>query len=191
MIHTVIGLGNPGKEYENTRHNLGFRVVDELAQRLQTAIRMPGRYCLYGRATLERWSILLVKPTTYMNRSGLAWQELAERFNTTVEQAVVVCDDLNLSLGQLRIRTKGSDGGHNGLASILEVAGTECVARLRLGIGEPIGDWVDFVLSPFEEHERPVAERIVSVAADAVEIAITQGIAHAMDQFNNLHVTLE
>lgn len=191
MIQTVIGLGNPGEEYKRTRHNLGYRVVDELAQRWGTAIRMRGRHFVYAEATLEERPILLAKPTRYMNRSGLAWLELAERFNIAIEQTVVVCDDLNLTLGRLRIRSKGSDGGHNGLASILEAAGTECIPRLRLGIGEPVGDWVDFVLSPFEADERLLVERIVSVAADAVQITITKGIVCAMDQFNNMHVAVE
>lgn len=191
MIETIIGLGNPGREYEDTRHNLGWRVVDELARRLPAAIQKPGRHCVYAECTQEERGILLVKPTTYMNRSGLAWLELAERFDIAIEQTVVVCDDLNLPLGRLRIRSKGSDGGHQGLASIIAVAGTECIPRLRLGIGQAAADWVEFVLSPFEEQERPVVERMISVAADAVGMMITQGIICAMDRFNNIQVSAE
>jgi len=191
MIEAVVGLGNPGKRYEGSRHNLGWRVVDEVARRLETVVRTRGRHCVYGRAMLGDRPILLVKPTTYMNRSGLAWLELAERFGVAAEKTVVVCDDLNLPLGRLRIRSKGSDGGHNGLASVIEAAGTERVPRLRLGIGQPTGDWVEFVLAPFEEHERLLVGQVISVAADAVQLAITDGIGYAMDRFNNMQVTLE
>ncbi|MFH1737688.1 MAG: aminoacyl-tRNA hydrolase, partial [bacterium] len=169
MIRTIIGLGNPGKEYEYTRHNLGFRVVDELALRWGVRAFEQGRHCLYTEVIDEERTILVVRPITYMNRSGLAWLEMAERFDIAAEQAVIVCDDLNLPFGRMRIRSKGSDGGHNGLASILNAAGTEHLPRLRLGIGEPVGYWEDFVLSPFKRDEAPLVERLISTAADAVQ----------------------
>jgi len=171
MIWMIIGLGNPGSEYEQTRHNVGYRVVDELA---------------------NRWGgLLLVKPTTYMNRSGLAWLEMVERYEVTAGEAVIICDDLNLPFGRIRIRTKGSDGGHNGLASILEAAGCEEVPRMRIGIGQPEDDHVDYVLSPFGEQEQVQVERIISTAADAAETIVDESIVRAMDQFNNVQIVSE
>ena len=191
MIQTIIGLGNPGKEYEHTRHNLGFRVVDELALRWGVRAFEQGRHCLYTEVLDEERTILVVRPIRYMNRSGLAWLEMAERFDITAERAVIVCDDLNLPLGRIRIRAKGSDGGHNGLASILDAAGTEQIPRLRLGLGEPVGYWEDFVLSPFERGEQSLVDRMGPTAADAVETLLRQGLVCAMDQFNHLQIAAE
>ena len=191
MIQTIIGLGNPGEEYERTRHNFGFRVLDELAFRWGIRSYEQGRQCLYAAPQKEERTLLLIRPIRYMNRSGLAYMEMVNRFDITPEQTLIVCDDLHLPLGRVRIRRKGSDGGHNGIASILEAMGTECVPRLRLGIGEPSGDWVDFVLSPFERSEEPLVDRVVLLAADAVETSVEDGVAQAMDKFNHVVVTVE
>ncbi len=191
MIRAIIGLGNPGKEYEETRHNIGFRVADELAYRRGVRKYEQGRHCLFARFDLDGFEVVTVRPITYMNRSGLAWQEMSERFDIAAEHTLVVCDDLHLPLGRIRIRSRGSDGGHNGLASILRAAGTLEVPRMRLGIGASTENWVDYVLSPFEGKEIALVERVVPIAADAVETFIREGIVAAMDQYNRVVVTLE
>jgi len=191
MIWMIIGLGNPGSEYEQTRHNVGYRVVAEVANRWGGPHFERGKHCVYAETRDEIEPFLLVKPTTYMNRSGLAWLEMVERYEVTAGEAVIICDDLNLPFGRIRIRTKGSDGGHNGLASILEAAGCEEVPRMRIGIGQPEDDHVDYVLSPFGEQEQVQVERIISTAADAAETIVDESIVRAMDQFNNVQIVSE
>ncbi|HQO34295.1 MAG TPA: aminoacyl-tRNA hydrolase [bacterium] len=191
MIRAILGLGNPGKEYADTRHNFGFRVADELAYRRGVRKYEQGRHCLFAQFDLEGFAVVAVRPFTYMNRSGLAWLEMAERFDIAAEHTLVVCDDLHLPLGKIRIRIKGSDGGHNGLASILQAAGTLEIPRMRLGIGASPQDWVDYVLSPFEADELALVDRVVPIAADALETFIRQGVIAAMDQYNQVVVTLE
>ncbi len=193
MIWMIFGLGNPGKEYDDTRHNVGFRVVDELAKRWGEPHFERGRHCVYAETGDELEPILLVKPMRYMNRSGLAWAEMVDRYEIDAEEAVVICDDMNLPFGRVRIRTKGTDGGHNGLASILDAVGTENIPRLRIGIGQPEteADWADFVLSPFSEQEQAHVERIISIVADAAQTIVDDGITRAMDQFNNVQIVSE
>jgi len=183
MISLVLGLGNIGEQYRQTRHNLGFRVVDGLAVRLRADKRHRAEHSVWTRAGEN---LLLAWPTTYMTRSGLAAAELVERFSLKPEEMLVVVDDYHLPLGRLRVRSHGSDGGHNGLASIADALGTENFPRLRLGIGPAPDntDSVDFVLSRFSDDECDAVTTLIGTAVDAVLFTIDQGLDRAMGEYN-------
>jgi PTH1 family peptidyl-tRNA hydrolase len=179
---TVIGLGNPGVRYAESRHNLGFWVVDLLSRRYRGRWKQPSELRLESRITVGGKPVLLVEPLTYMNLSGDAAVEL----NADPAELLVVCDDLALPLGRLRLRKKGSDGGHNGLRSVTERLGTAGFARLRLGIG-PLpedADQADFVLTGFRPRDRKTAESMAARAADCVETCLEAGFDAAMSRFN-------
>lgn len=181
----VVGLGNPGARYRDTRHNAGFHVVAQLARRWD--VDLDRSECRSLVATVP--GRLLALPQTYMNRSGYAARCLAELHGFRPEEMLIVYDELALPLGQLRLRAKGSPGGHRGMESVLENLRTDQVPRLRIGIapdGEaPTGDEVvDFVLSPFARDEMEIFDRVISRAADACERWFERGIDAAMNQFN-------
>lgn len=183
-IQLVVGLGNPGPRYADTRHNIGFSVVDELGRR--HAVGPWERYLLCDLGTLAvAGGVLAAKPTTYMNRSGAAVRWLLDRFGLEVENALIVVDDLDLPLGRLRLRRRGSAGTHNGLRDICAAVG-EDFPRLRVGVGPPTADedLASWVTAPFDEEERPAADAAVLRAADAVESAIRDGFDTAMGSFN-------
>ena len=178
----VIGLGNPGAEYNRTRHNVGFSVVDLLASEWGLAWQhAKSWHALWAKG--ER--AILVKPTSYMNRSGEPLQAVAQFYKVAPGEILVVLDDLALELGRLRLRPEGGTGGHNGLESIIVQFGTEAIPRLRLGIGAaPEAGAVDYVLGRFFEEEAPIVEKTVGRAADAVKCAIDKGVLSAMNLFN-------
>ncbi|MHA2620544.1 MAG: aminoacyl-tRNA hydrolase [bacterium JZ-2024 1] len=191
-MKAVFGLGNPGSEYENTRHNIGFRVLKALEAVLPAPERVERRR--YYRSWLYRLSaqaLWRVCPTTYMNRSGFAVRAfLRAHPGLGLENILVVCDDLALPLGSIRIRPKGSPGGHRGLESISNLLETTAFARLRIGIRPPHldfvpgKDYVDFVLAPFEASEEPVVEAITETATRAVLSWATRGLQRTMSDFN-------
>jgi PTH1 family peptidyl-tRNA hydrolase len=183
-IGAVIGLGNPGKIYDKTRHNLGFEVVDRLAGTAQF-IEGKGSY-FFCEIAVDSGAIVLLKPTTYMNRSGLAVAHLAETRGLTPPQILVVADDFNLPLGRIRLRQAGSDGGHKGLASIIYQFGSDDFPRIRLGIGPVPDDQAgeEFVLEKFSEQERPVAGEMIARAAQAALMWVNEGFDMAAAQFN-------
>jgi PTH1 family peptidyl-tRNA hydrolase len=185
-MKVVVGLGNPGNKYAETRHNLGFDVVDELARRWQ-APRPRRRFeAEVSEAVYAGDKIVLVQPQTYMNVSGRSVGPLVKFYQLPVTDVLVVCDDLNLPLGQLRLRGSGSSGGQKGLLSILQVLGTEEVPRLRLGIDRPAPglDATVWVLQKFPKADRDRVEEMVRRAADAVETWISQGLQAAMNAAN-------
>jgi PTH1 family peptidyl-tRNA hydrolase len=179
----VVGLGNPGREYQATRHNIGWMVLDLLAARFGKSFRVEKKW---KAEAAELPGTLLLKPQTYMNLSGESVAPLARFFKLPLESILVVYDDMALPLGRLRLRAKGSAGGHNGLQSIINHFGTDAVPRLRLGIGGPANDpsWVGHVLSPFREEERPLVNQSVETAADAVAHIQTKGFTSAMNYYN-------
>lgn len=184
----IVGLGNIGKEFEATRHNVGFMVVDNLASKFKKSF-LPGRGDYYfARFSVAGEEVYLLKPTTYMNNSGIAVKDAMERFEVNVFDMLVAYDDFALPLGKLRIRKKGGAGGHNGVASIIYHLGDNNFPRLRCGIGndqvKPGADMVNFVLSPFNPEEIPVVERMIKVAADAAIKFLTEGTEAAMNQYN-------
>ncbi|MHB0912037.1 MAG: aminoacyl-tRNA hydrolase [Armatimonadota bacterium] len=180
----IVGLGNPGREYHGTRHNVGFEVIDALAKRHRIQVRSRRGKALIGTGSIEGEPVILAKPTTFMNLSGQAVGDLARRHRLNAEDIVVICDDVNLPLGKLRIRAKGSAGGHNGLKSIIHSLGTQDFPRVRVGIGTPRRDMVDHVLSRFARAERPAVQESVEAAANAVEAILKSGIEAAMNSFN-------
>ncbi len=185
MLTLVVGLGNPGSKYDGTRHNIGFEVVDSLAaagRGARFARKFDG---LLAETEIDFRRVLLLKPETFMNLSGRSVGQVVRFFKIETPQLLVVCDDLNLPLGKLRLRAGGSDGGQKGLRDITAHLGTETYARLRIGIGDrgPI-DASDFVLSRFRPTERPTIDDAMIVATQAVAVWATQGLDAAMNRFN-------
>jgi len=185
-VKLIVGLGNPGRRYRGTRHNVGFEVVDELARRAGATFEAAPAEALMARTRPSGGGVLLAKPLTLMNLSGVAVAELARYFRIDVADLLVVADDANLPLGRLRVRARGSDGGHRGLASIIERLGTPVFARMRVGVGrgDPRRDLADHVLARFDAGERVLMEDAVARAADAAEMFVTDGIDEVMNRFN-------
>jgi PTH1 family peptidyl-tRNA hydrolase len=184
-VYLFVGLGNPGKKYEHTRHNLGFMVLDRLGDKWGCKFKKGfGPYhSIQARRKTQR--VILAKPTTYMNQSGIAVDDLMKRYKPDLSKIVVVCDDFNLPLGAIRLRSRGSDGGHQGLASIIRFLGTEEFSRLRLGVGlEPGADVVQYVLSRFSRQEKSDVNRMVEQAAEAVDEMLDHPIEWIMNRFN-------
>jgi PTH1 family peptidyl-tRNA hydrolase len=184
----LVGLGNPGVRYESTRHNMGFLVVDAIAAK--RGFEWKRGAANYHRCEFESASlrVILVKPQTYMNLSGGALLELRESRPFEPKDLLVVVDDIALPLGALRLRKQGSDGGHNGLGSIIEELGTTRFPRLRLGVGPvpPDTDPADFVLAPIPSDETEVVQRVVRVAVRCVQTVLTDGFGRAMGRFNTV-----
>ena len=183
-IRLVAGLGNPGAEYAHTRHNIGFVVADLLAHESGLAWERSGKW---DAAMAKFGDALLVKPASYMNRSGHPLFAIAQFFKIAPQEILVVLDDFSLPLGRLRIRQSGGPGGHNGLESIIAQFGTEEMPRLRIGIGNaPAEAASDYVLSNFFEEEKPLVRSTITRAADAVKCAIDKGVVSAMNTFNKI-----
>ena len=181
----VIGLGNPGSEYANTRHNIGYTIVDAWAQ-ASTSIFSPARYGDRAEIKLKGRTILLIKPTTFMNLSGKAVRYWMEEEKIPLENLIVLVDELALPIGTVRLKTKGSDGGHNGLKDIQAVLGRQDYARLRFGIGQhfPKGHQVDFVLGRWQETEMEFVTPGIERAIQLLEAYILAGPQTAMNQYN-------
>lgn len=182
----IAGLGNPGLKYKNTRHNIGFIVVEKLAEELGVRFSKKQYNALVGAGKIDSKKVILLKPLTYMNLSGLSVKALAEKNNLLPQDLLVICDDLNLPLGTLRLRNKGSDGGHNGLKSITKELGTSVFARLRVGTGSDSKDDMlsDFVLAPFAKSEKKAVKAIADTASQACLSWLNFGPEAAMNKFN-------
>ena len=182
----IAGLGNPGSEYRETRHNVGFMVLDRLAQRLpkKNFEEIHGCSSHYLKGTYAGRALFLQKPETFMNQSGEAVAPLMRKEEIGTDGLLVIYDDMDLEVGKLRIRGRGSCGGHNGIRSIIETTGTENFARIRVGIGHRTGNGADYVLSPFEEDEKPVIDKVLDAAADAVILILRRGLSQAMNEYN-------
>ncbi|MEW6686835.1 MAG: aminoacyl-tRNA hydrolase [Candidatus Edwardsbacteria bacterium] len=177
----LVGLGNPGRKYRNTRHNLGFRVTDLIASRLKVKLKKEKKYHL-----AQRGNFILAQPTTYMNASGLAVKKLIEKLKLDPNKILIICDDIHLPLGKIRLRKGGSDGGHQGLASIIREIGTQDFPRLRLGIGQPPPgeDLVEYVLSDFLSAEKETVEELIKRGAEAALCFTEHGIEETMNCYN-------
>lgn len=182
----VVGLGNPGAEYERTRHNLGFMLVDELAREAQTQVKRVESRALIGRAVIENRTVELAKPQTYMNLSGESVGGLLAKADRSVERLIVISDDLALPFGSIRLRPKGTHGGQNGLRSIIDCLGTNEFIRLRIGImpEHPISNAKNFVLENFSKTEQETVGKILKESANAVRDVISVGIEKAMAKWN-------
>jgi PTH1 family peptidyl-tRNA hydrolase len=185
-VKAVLGLGNPGRKYARTRHNLGFAVVDRIAAEHRVAITTKKCLSLIGEWQTGAERILLAKPQTYMNLTGAAVREILHYFPVTSGDLVVICDDLDLPLGRIRIRPRGGVGGHRGLQSILEMVGDKNFLRVRIGIGRPPAgvEPTDYVLQRFTEEEAGIFDEAVERAAEAVDCLLTEGTLRAMEKFN-------
>jgi PTH1 family peptidyl-tRNA hydrolase len=180
-----LGLGNPGKRYEDTRHNLGFQVIDRLASRWKKRFKKGGGPYLFFEKSLGPHEAVFAKPLTFMNMSGQAAADLCRHYRSPASRLVVISDDFSLPLGKLRLRKRGSDGGHNGLASIIEMLHTQQFARLRMGIGlYEKEDPVDYVLSPFRPDELGTVHDMVGSACDAAVDIVYRGIDWTMNHYN-------
>jgi PTH1 family peptidyl-tRNA hydrolase len=188
-LSLIVGLGNPGEKYRNTRHNIGFDCVSMLHDRMGKPTLQSKFESLLVRGTLEGREVCLVWPQTFMNGSGRAVAQVARFYKVPVEQTLIVCDDLSLPLGKLRLRRTGSSGGQKGLGDILSSLGTQDVPRLRIGIDPTPPGWetVDFVLSRFSSHEKPQVADALAHASDAVGCWLKDGIEMAMNRFNAGH----
>lgn len=182
----IIGLGNPGSKYAGTRHNIGFELIDKLAHAMSVRLG-PGKGPFHvGKGNHAGHSIYLIKPTTYMNKSGDAVQQAVNWYKEDVGNCLVCYDDLDLNVGTIRLRPNGSAGGHNGIKDIIQKLGTDAFPRLRIGIGNdfPRGQQVQHVLSPFSDEERKTIDPTLDKAADATFCFIREGIEEAMNKFN-------
>ena len=182
----IVGLGNPGRRYRQTRHNVGWEVISRLARRARIAVDDEDGFSEVGRGSIGGTRVILARPQTYVNVSGEAVRDLRRRHRLRPQDILVVIDDLDLPLGRLRLRASGSAGGHNGLKSIIEALGTTEFPRLRVGIGRPPEgvDPADHVLTRFTSDERAVVDAALDRSAEAIETAITEGIETAMNRFN-------
>lgn len=183
----LVGLGNPGAAYEETRHNVGYLVADALEVQARATFKHDGRAeALIAQGRLRGRPVIVAKPLTYMNLSGKTVKHLVRRFGLSPSDLLVIVDDINLPLGKIRLRERGGDGGHNGMEDIIERLGTDAFPRLRIGIGNDFdrGRQADYVLSPFSEDERPVVDEVVRRARNAAVSYVTDGLVTAMNRFN-------
>lgn len=186
LYYLVVGLGNPGREYRDTRHNIGFMAVDQIAKALNVRLMKVQSKAIMGIAAFEGKKIVLAKPQTYMNLSGQSVSGLLRFYKIPIQQMIVVHDDLDLPLGTLRMRPAGGSAGQKGLGSIIQQLATQDFPRLRLGIGRPPGrmDAADYVLQDFAANEQEVLKAVFDQSVQAVQTFIQYGLERAMNQFN-------
>ncbi len=184
MVWCLIGLGNPGEKYADTRHNVGFEVIDRLSARWGISVNQSNPLFLFGSGDFREIPVVLVKPMTFMNRSGQAYKRLLADPEMSTERTLIIYDDLHLPFGKIRIRRQGGDGGHNGLHSVLQAAGTDEIPRLRIGIEGSDENWLDYVLTPFSSKEYEIINESYGKAADAVESILMDGYEKSMNLFN-------
>jgi PTH1 family peptidyl-tRNA hydrolase len=185
-MRLIVGLGNPDPEYQWTPHNLGFMAVDELANRNGIRVERPEGKALAGRGKIAEEDVILAKPQTYMNLSGISVRELLEKYELDVKDLLVLWDEAQLPLGTIRIHPEGSAGSHNGAKSVIGAVGTQEFARLRLGCGpdHPLSSRKEYVLRPMKKAELETAAEMIGEAGDAVEMILKQGIDAAMTKYN-------
>jgi len=188
-LKIVVGLGNPGLKYEFTRHNIGFRIVDSLAQDIEIEFKkVKSYYSLISRGMINNHKVMLVKPQTFMNLSGRAVSKIVSYYKISLRDLLIVYDDLNLELGQIRIRKKGSAGGHKGIESIMQYLHSEDIPRLRIGIGNPSVnfnfDCVSYVLSNFIDDEEDKIKETIKLSTKAIKMVIEGGFEKAMRKYN-------
>jgi len=184
-VNIIFGLGNPGVRYRKTRHNIGFQIVDRLAEKYHIRLSSKRFKSLYGKGWIDVKEVILAKPMTYMNQSGEAVREALDFFHLSVEDLIIVHDDLDLPFGRLRFKRKGGDGGHQGVRSITESLNQNNFLRLKVGIGRPPEgmDPSEYVLSPFDEIEQSKLEEVISRGVESIEVLLREGLERAMNQF--------
>lgn len=180
----IVGLGNIGEKYENTRHNIGFDSVDYIADKYNIDINRKKFKGVYGEGFIEGEKVILIKPSTFMNLSGECVREILDFYKLTNEDIIVLYDDISLDVGKIRIREKGSAGGHNGIKNIISHLGTDKFSRIKIGVGQPKGDLINHVLGNFSKEEREVLEESLDVTKLAVDEIIKEDISSAMNKYN-------
>jgi len=186
-MYIIVGLGNPTKEYENTRHNIGFDTIDAIAEKYDIPVLEKKHKALIGKGFIDGKKVILAKPLTYMNLSGESVRELVDYYKIEeTEELIVIFDDISLDVGQLRIRKKGSAGGHNGVKNVIKQLGHDTFMRIKMGVGEkPKGyDLVDYVLGHLDEKERKIMDASIEKAVDAVKMMLFEGADAAMNVYN-------
>ena len=186
-MYLIAGLGNPTREYEKTRHNVGFSVIDVLADKYNIDVSDRKHKALCGKGVIEGEKVLLLKPQTFMNLSGESIREAVDYYKIDPEDIIVIYDDISLDVGQIRIRKKGSAGGHNGLKNIIKMLGHDTFTRVRMGVGEKPKnyDLADYVLGHFPVEERKVMDDATKTAAEAIRMILTESADAAMNHFNS------
>lgn len=184
----IIGLGNPGKEYEKTRHNLGFDVIDCIGRKYNIQLNRRKFKSIYGEGLIGNEKVILMKPQTYMNLSGESLIEAVNFYKVNNENIIVIYDDISLEVGRIRLRPQGSAGGHNGIKSIIANLNSDKFNRIKVGAGSPDGGLVSHVLGKFSKEQRDKIEKVLVVAADATEGIISKGMSEAMNQFNGINI---
>lgn len=186
LVKLIIGLGNPGKPYEHTRHNIGFDVIDELANRWNAPLNQTKFNGMYATVHRPEGKVILLKPLTYMNLSGECVRPLMDYFDIEIEDIIVIYDDLDLETGKLRLRGKGSAGGHNGIKSLIQHLGTQEFNRIRVGVSRPPAGMkvADYVLAKFSKEDQPIVKEAVEKSCDAVETALKKPFLEVMNKFN-------
>lgn len=180
----IVGLGNPGREYENTRHNIGFAAIDVIAEKYNIDINRTKFKGEYGEGFINGNKVILLKPYTFMNLSGESVREAIDFYKLTEDQVLIIYDDISLELGRLRIREKGSAGGHNGIKSIINHMGTDVFTRIKIGVGAPKGDLVNHVLGKFSKDEVNILKQTLDAVTEATADIIDNGAKDAMNKFN-------
>jgi PTH1 family peptidyl-tRNA hydrolase len=185
-VYLVAGLGNPGQNYEHTRHNAGFMVIDALADQYRMQVQRTKFKVIYGRGTIEGVDTILAKPQAYMNRSGLPIRQLADYFRIQREAMIIVHDDIDLAFERLKIKEKGGDGGHKGIRSLIQAFGSGEFARLRVGVGrsQTTADVVDHVLGSFSRNEQSALDDILHRSVQAIATILSKGTQEAMNRYN-------
>ena len=187
----IVGLGNPGKEYDGTRHNIGFAAVDYIADKYNIELNRIKFKGVFGEVFINGKKVILLKPTTNMNLSGESIREVINFYKISNEEVIVIYDDISLEVGRLRIREKGSHGGHNGIKSIIANLGTDVFPRVKIGLGAPKGNLVSHVLGKFSEDEIEILRETIKASSDAVSIMLKSDTKEAMNKFNGFNACKE
>lgn len=185
----IVGLGNPGREYDGTRHNIGFEAIDYISSKNNIDINKSKFKGVFGEGFIEGQKVILLKPTTYMNLSGESIREVINFYKIDNNKIIVIYDDISLEIGKLRIREKGSAGGHNGIKSIIANMGTDVFPRIKIGVGQPKGDLVSHVLGRFNKEEEQDLKEVIEASSKAVEIIIQYGAKQAMNELNGFKLS--
>ncbi len=187
----IVGLGNPGKEYDGTRHNIGFEAIDYIADKYNIELNRIKFKGVFGEGFINGKKVILLKPTTYMNLSGESIREVINFYKISNEEVIVIYDDISLEVGRLRIREKGSHGGHNGIKSIIANLGTDVFPRVKIGVGAPKGNLVSHVLGKFSDDEVEVLKGTIKASNEAVSIMLQSNAKEAMNKLNGFNVCKE
>lgn len=185
----VVGLGNPGKEYDGTRHNIGFEAIDYISKKYNIDVNRTKFKGVFGEGFINGSKVVLLKPTTYMNLSGESIREAINFYKLEKEEVIVIYDDISLEVGKLRIREKGSAGGHNGIKSIIANMNTDIFPRIKIGVGQPKGDLVSHVLGKFSKEEVQDLNEVIEASSKAVEIIIKDGTKESMNELNGFKLS--